>query len=120
MIDYKKDTYEDIVAKDGRYASSAYAVLMDIFDFLKVKAKDGNVTAAEIMDEFRETVLDEFGPLSFCVLEEWGVTRCEDRGEMMFNLADARRVTRTEEDTKECFIDGYDFREAFLAPFEPR
>lgn len=117
MIDYGKDTYEDIVAKDGRYASSVYAVLMDVFDYLKTKSK--NVTAAAIMEEFRATVLDEFGPLSYHVLDEWGVRRCEDLGEMMFNLADSGRLIRTEEDTKECFVGGYDFREAFLLPFEP-
>ena len=118
MIDSGKDTYEDIAAKDSRYAPFAYALLMDVFDYLKTKAE--NVTAAEIMDEFRETVLDEFGPLSFHVLDEWGIKRCEDLGEMMFNLADSGRLIRTEEDTKECFIDGYDFRETFLTPFEPQ
>lgn len=118
MVDYEYDKFEDIVAKDGRYASSAYALLMDVFNYLK--EKEDNVTAAEIMDEFRETALDEFGPLTFHVLEEWGIKRCEDLGEMMFNLADSGRVVRTEDDTKECFIDGYDFRETFLLPFEPR
>lgn len=118
MIDYEKDSFADIVAKDGRYAPGAYAILMDVFGYLSQKMQ--SVPSADIMDEFRETVLDEFGPLSYCVLQEWGVTRCEDLGEMMFNLADFGRVGRTDEDTKECFIDGYDFREAFLSPYEPK
>ena len=118
MIDYEKDAFADIVAKDGRYAPNAYAVLMDVFGFLAEKSP--NVSSEDIMEEFRETVLDEFGPLSYCVLEEWGVTRCEDLGEMMFNLADSGRVGRSDEDAKESFIDGYDFREACLSPFEPK
>ncbi len=118
MLDYDTDRFEDIVAKDSRYAARAYVLLMDAFSYLAEKGK--NVTAADIIEEFRETALDEFGPLAYCVLEEWGVKRCEDIGEMMFNLAEFGRISRSEGDTKESFLDGYDFREAFLVPFAPR
>ncbi len=118
MIDYEKDAFSDITAKDGRYAARAYAVLMDVFTYLTEKSK--NVSAVEILDEFRETVLDEFGPLSYFVLTEWGVKATEDIGEMMFNLADAKRLVKNEAETKAPFVGVYDFREAFLAPFEPR
>ena len=117
-MDYEKDSFSDILAKDARYAPGAYTLLMDVVDYLSEQG--GHFNAQEIMDEFRETALDEFGPMTFHVLREWGVKRCEDLGEMMFNLAASRRVARDEEDSKECFVDGYDFREAFLAPYEPR
>lgn len=117
-MNYEKDSFEDILAKDRRYNPRAYTVLMDVF--LRLSADMENVTSVAIMDEFRETVLDEFGPLSFHVLEEWGVTRCEDLGEMMFNLADSGRLRRSEGDEKECFAGGYDFREEFLLPFEAK
>ena len=29
-IDFESDTFEDIVAKDGRYNARAYALLMDV------------------------------------------------------------------------------------------
>lgn len=122
MYDYENDTFEDIISKDPRYDARAYTMLLDVLDNLFDQHQDGktNVTATEIMDDFRDAVLDDFGPLSYTVLQEWGLTRCEDIGEMMFNLCDSGRVQRSEEDTKECFNDGYDFRETFLMPYEPR
>jgi uncharacterized repeat protein (TIGR04138 family) len=114
-IDFENDSFEDIVEKDKRYAPRAYALLMDVVRFL---SEDGKPFDAEdIMDEFRERTLDQYGPMSYTVLTEWGVTKCEDLGEMMFNLADAKRVARSENDTQESFIGGYDFKEAFLGPY---
>ena len=82
-------------------------------------AKDGAHAGAEdIMDEFRETALDQFGPLAYRVLTEWGLKSCEDIGEMMFNLAESRRIGKDENDTHESFIGGYDFEEAFLGPYQ--
>ena len=115
-IDFESDSFDDIVAKDSRYDGRAYALLMDVVHYL---GKDGkHMSAAEIMDEFRETALDQFGPLAYRVLTEWGLKSCEDIGEMMFNLAEFHRVKRDENDTLEGFVGGYDFEEAFLGPFQ--
>lgn len=115
-IDYESDRFEDIVAKDDRYDARAYAVLMDVVHYL---GKDGShISAEDIMDEFKETVLDQFGPLSYRVLTEWGLSSCEDLGEMMFNLSEFHRVRREENDTQESFLGGYDFKETFLGPYQ--
>ena len=115
-IDFEADTFEDIVARDDRYDGRAYALLMDVVHYL---TKDGaHANAEEIMDEFRETALDQFGPLAYRVLTEWGLKSCEDIGEMMFNLAESHRIGKDENDTHESFIGGYDFEEAFLCPYE--
>ena len=115
-IDYDSDSFADIVAKDGRYAAKAYALLMDVVKYLS--EGDHHFTAADIMEEFRVTALDQFGPMTFTVLTSWGLKGCEDLGEMMFNLADGHRVKRDEDDTPEAFIGGFDFKEAFLDPYE--
>ena len=110
-IDFASDTFDDIVAKDSRYDARAYALLMDVVH----RREQGDF---DLLDEFRETALDQYGPLAYTVLTEWGVTCTEDIGEMMFNLADGRRVERKDDDTPESFAGGYDFREAFLGPYE--
>lgn len=114
-IDFDADTFEDIVAKDDRYNGRAYALLMSVVRTLGDGGK--SVTAEDIMDEFREFSLDQFGPLAYRVLSEWGVKTCEDLGEMMFNLAEFHRVKREENDTALSFVGGYDFEEAFLGPY---
>ncbi len=115
-IDFTSDSFEDIVAKDSRYAPQAYALLMDVIHFLG-HGGEKHMTGGDILEEFRELALDQFGPLTYTVLTEWGVTCCEDVGEMMFNLAEGHRVHKDDDDTPEAFVGGYDFKEAFLGPY---
>ena len=52
------------------------------------------------------------------MLTEWGLSTTEDIGEMMFNLTEGRRVQKDDNDTPESFVGGYDFKEAFLGPYQ--
>ena len=58
--------------------------------------------------------------MALTVLDEWGVTRCEDVGEMVFNLIEAGAFGQSETDCREDFASLYDFVEVFEKPFEPR
>lgn len=116
-IDFSSDDFSDIVAKDGRFGARAYALLMDVVHFLSGDASR-HVTGEDILDEFKERALDQYGPLTYTVLTEWGLSCTEDIGEMMFNLVEGRRVCRDENDTAESFAGGYDFKETFLAPYQ--
>jgi len=116
-IDFTSDTFEDIVAEDDRYAARAYALLMDVVSYLT--RQSGHASGTEILNEFRERALDQYGPMAYTVLTEWGVRRTEDIGAMMFNLSESGRVQREEDDTSAPFVEGYDFRETFLGPYLP-
>jgi len=115
-IDFESDKFEDILAKDDRYAAHAYALLMDVVHYLTENGK--HTSGEDILDEFKERALDQYGPMTYTVLTEWGLKTCSDIGEMMFNLAEGHRVAKEENDTPESFAGGYDFRETFLAPYE--
>ena len=116
-IDFDSDTFEDIVAKDSRYDGRAYALLMDVVHYLS--GEDGkHISGEEIADEFKERALDQYGPLTYTVLTEWGLTCTEDIGEMMFNLTEAGRVQKDDNDTPDSFAGGYDFKETFLGPYQ--
>lgn len=114
-IDFGQDAFADIIAKDVRYSARAYALLMEVIHTLGLEGR--HMTGEQILEEFRELTLDQYGPLSFSVLREWGVTRCEDIGEMMMSLVESRRIHKDEEDSFESFAGGYDFDETFLGPF---
>ena len=60
------------------------------------------------------------GPMALPLFEEWGVRSCLDFGQIVFNLVDAKALTKTDDDKLEDFADGYDFREAFVLPYLPR
>ena len=117
-IDFETDSFSDIVAKDHRYNARAYALLMDVINYLSEELETKHMDAGFILDEFRERTLDQYGPLSYTVLTEWGVERCEDIGEMMFNLVESKRVNKDDSDSPEAFVGRYDFEEAFKGPYE--
>ncbi len=57
--------------------------------------------------------------MAVTVLEEWGIRRCEDFGELVFNLIDQRVLSKTDKDTRDDFKGGYDFAKTFTSPFRP-
>ena len=115
-IDFGSDSFEDIVGRDSRYDARAYALLMDCVNYL-VK-ENRHASGEDILDEFRERALDQYGPLAYTVLTEWGLSSTEDVGEMMFNLVDARRIGKDDNDSADSFAGGYDFRETFMGPYQ--
>ena len=112
-----EDDFADILAKDSRYHPRAYTVLLNVFGFLSEKTQ-GHVSGEDILEEFKEEVLDQFGPMAYTVLTEWGLKCTEDIGEMMVNLVEANRIVKEDNDSYESFAGGYDFRETFSGPYQ--
>lgn len=114
-----------LVAQDATYAPESYYFLRDALEAaLKTRKKQRrdpspHVSAAELLEAFRLHALREFGPMARTVLDYWGVTCCEDVGRMVFNLVDAGVFGKTEQDTLDAFRQGFDFDDAFAAPFLP-
>ena len=118
-----------IVQKDPRYSRDAYVLIRDALDFTKkglirrdgvAAAENEHVTGQELLAGLREYLLAQFGPMAITVLEEWGIKRCEDFGEIVFNIVEAGLFSKTDTDSREDFQNGYDFDEAFRKPFLPQ
>ncbi len=117
QIQYETQDFGEIVRKDPRFDSRAYDFVLQVIHEASESAK-GHVTGAELLDWFRDLALDAYGPLAYTVLTDWGVHTCEDVGDIVYNLYDAKRIAKTDSDSPADFIGGYDFREEFLGPFE--
>lgn len=118
---------EAIVRDDSRYAAGAYIFVRMGLDFtIKRLAardknrKDRNVSAEELLDGIRAFALESFGQMAYTLLAEWGVHSCADFGNIVFNMVDARILAASKSDKIEDFCGGYDFHEAFEAPFLPK
>ncbi len=80
-----------IVEQDSRYDREAYHFLRDALDYTvkqRKKAKEGgdHVTGQQLLDGIRQFAIKEYGPMVPTVLGYWGVRRCEDFGEMVYNF----------------------------------
>ncbi len=111
---------------DSRFDPDAYVFLRDALDFTvkKLRGEESeehrHVCGPELLHGLREFALQEFGPLAATVLENWGVTRCEDVGDMVFQLIEVGAFGRSDEDDPADFAGVFDFDEAFREPFRPR
>lgn len=81
--------------------------------------KSRHVSGPELLEGLRIYALDQYGPLAKTVLNAWGVTRCRDFGDIVFNLIEYNVFSKTENDRREDFSDIFNFDEAFVKPFQP-
>lgn len=114
----KTETILEIVRRDGRFSPQAYYFIFDALDYtIQRMSKMRHVTGRELLEGIREFATEHFGFLARTVLEEWGVRRTSDFGDIVFNLVEAGLLSRTEKDTREDFDDVYEFSEAFEKEF---
>jgi uncharacterized repeat protein (TIGR04138 family) len=121
------DSLDQLVQSDPRYHRDAYLFLRDALDFTVKQKKKGrtevgkqHVRGPELLEGLRQYALKEFGPMVPTVFDYWGIRRCEDVGEMVFNLIRVGIFGKNEDDSISDFKGTFTFHEAFVAPFRPQ
>ncbi|MBU3664874.1 MAG: hypothetical protein FGM15_03220 [Chthoniobacterales bacterium] len=116
---------DQLTARDPRFSREAYGFLREALEFTQKKRRKSrsasatHVSAAELLDGFREYSLQQFGPMGLTVLEYWGVRSTGDVGRMVFNLIEAGVFGRADDDRIEDFENAFSFEEVFVTPFRP-
>jgi uncharacterized repeat protein (TIGR04138 family) len=116
---------QDITKADGRYSQECYSFVREGLDHtLKSLKRAGtgpksHVSGQELLHGLRDYALGEFGPMSKSVLNEWGIEKCEDFGEIVFNLVKFNVLGKTDADSLSDFKNGFSFHEAFVKPYRP-
>jgi|TARA_B100001250_G_scaffold402561_1_gene415823 uncharacterized repeat protein (TIGR04138 family) len=123
-FDYN-EVLDQILDKDDRYHRDAYYFIREGLDSTQHKlAKDagGNeprhISGQELTNGLRQYAIDNYGPMTKTLLNEWGVNSTEDFGEIVFNLVENNLLAKTENDSREDFANGFDFNEAFVVPYQ--
>jgi uncharacterized repeat protein (TIGR04138 family) len=123
-VNFDEALYQ-ILAKDERFHRDAYLFMREALDFTQKivgrenQGKVRHVTGQELLDGLRQYALQQFGPMTATVFEEWGVRNCLNFGEIVFNMVEIGLLAKTDKDTRDDFQSGYDFTEAFRKPFWP-
>lgn len=122
------EVVELICKEDPRYDRKAYTFIrlgldQTVKDLRKKDSsraqKSQHVTGPELLEGLRLYALDQYGPLAKTVLNFWGINRCQDFGDLVFNLIEYNVFSKTEKDQREDFSDIYSFEDAFVKPFVP-
>ncbi|MFO7726149.1 MAG: hypothetical protein R6V45_11430 [Oceanipulchritudo sp.] len=111
---------------DPRYEIGAYFFIRQALDHtlstIRRKEEGGrqrHVTGGELCEGIREYALDQYGPMTRTLLENWGIHSTADFGQIVFNLVEYGVFGKTETDSLEDFDEVYDFESAFSRPFQP-
>ena len=119
------EALDQILAKDERFNRDAYLFMREALDFTQKivgrenQGKVRHVTGQELLDGLRQYALQQFGPMTTTVFDEWGIRNCQNFGEIVFNMVEIGLLARTEKDSRDDFQNGYDFADAFRKPFWP-
>ncbi len=113
--------FEKIAAlcrRDRRYHPYAYAFVRRCVSRVCKRLESGpgrrHIGAHDLLEGVRELASEEFGRLAKGVLNDWGVHRTEDIGEIVFNMFDVGLLGRSARDKRSDFAGGYDFQAAFV------
>ena len=113
-----EDVVDGISQKDPRYKSDAYVFVMDALSFAQRKFKcKTHVTGEQLLVGSRELLVHDFGPMTIPVLRHWGIKNTQDFGNIVFNMVEARLLSKTNDDCMDSFRDFYDFDEVFIREY---
>ena len=106
-----------LVDADGRYRREAYAFTLEAFNYTleqrRRKGLVGHVDGRELCEGIREYAEKSFGFLTKAVFSQWGITRTSDFGEIVFAMVNAGLLSKQDSDTKEDFVDAFEFDDVF-------
>ena len=120
------EAVEQILGRDSRFTRDAYLFVREALDYTQrlvgkeTRGQIRHVSGQELLDGIRRFALNQFGPMTATVFEEWNIRNCRDFGDIVFNMVEARLLAKTEKDNHDDFNNGYDFTEAFRKPFWPQ
>jgi uncharacterized repeat protein (TIGR04138 family) len=107
---------EAILARDRRYSREAYSFVMAALQHtVENLGERRHVTGQELLAGIRSLARERFGMMAPAVFNAWGAHKSEDFGWIVFNLVEAKVLSKRPEDSIEDFREGFDF----ATDFEP-
>ena len=127
-----------LLSEDSRYKLEAYAFVFEALTYAHDELGMGggptdepepeesegdeederHLTGQQLCHAIRQYALEQYGYMSKCVLNSWGVTKTADFGEIVFNLIRIGQMRKRAEDKVEDFHDVFDFDDDLQAAFE--
>ncbi len=108
-VKQKTDGVEDYLrGRRKRYAKEGYSFVLEV-----VCAQTQNLAPADLLEALRLAAIQKFGGNAREQLRGWGITRCEDFGEIVFRLVEEHILGAEPDEKREDFGNGYGFQSAF-------
>ncbi len=114
-------TFEELeqianTALGGMVKPQALGFVLSALDFSlrgQKQRQPRHITGKELCESARDLAAREYGLMAREVLNEWGIDSTETIGRIVFALVDAKKMSKTDEDSLGDFNRIFDFDSAF-------
>ena len=111
---FRDGVMDRIRLREPRFHEHAYLFVLSSLEFSQARLTERrHITGRELAEACRDLALQRYGVLARMVLEYWGITSTADFGNIVFTLVDLGLLLSQPTDTKDDFVDIFDFRDAF-------
>lgn len=111
---FRDGVMDRIREREPRFQEGAFLFVLAALEYCQQRqAERRHITGRELALACRDLARERYGVLAGVVLTHWGVTRAADLGDIVFALVDLGYLISQPGDTREDFVDAFDFDRAF-------
>ncbi|HJU69636.1 MAG TPA: Minf_1886 family protein [Gemmatimonadaceae bacterium] len=111
---FREGIVERIRARDPRFHERAYLFVLAALEFSQLRLPERrHISGRELVEACRDLALERYGVMAPVVLEHWAVRTTADLGDIVFTLVDLGLLISQPTDTRDDFVDVFQFDEAF-------
>ena len=111
---FRDGIMDRIRMREPRFDERAYLFVLAALEFCQQRLPERrHITGRELSIACRDLALDRFGVMARLVLEHWGVHSTADFGDVVFTLVDLGLLMSQSSDTRDEFVDVFEFDQAF-------
>jgi len=104
--------------REPRFDEHAYLFVLAALEYCQHRMEERrHISGRELALACRDLALERFGVMAGLVLEHWGVRSSADIGAVVFTLVDLGLLMSQPTDTREEFVDVFDFETAFAREY---
>ena len=111
---FRDGVMDRIRVREPRFHEHAYLFVLSALEYCQSKLPERrHLSGRELVEGCRGLAIDRYGLLARTVLDFWGVTTTSDFGDIVFALVDLGLLQAQAADTRDEFVDVFDFERAF-------
>ena len=111
---FRDGVMERIRVREPRFDEGAYLFVLASLEFCQRRLDERrHINGRELAIACRDLALERFGVMARLVLEHWGLRSTADIGDVVFTLVDLGLLMSQPTDTRDEFVDVFEFDQAF-------
>jgi uncharacterized repeat protein (TIGR04138 family) len=111
---FRDGIMDRIRVRERRFDERAYLFVLTALEQVQAQLSERrHISGRELALACRDLALERFGVMARIVLEHWGVRSSADIGDIVFTLVELELLISQPGDSREDFVDVFDFDQAF-------